>query len=112
MAEQLQAEQGEGFDLTCMAMAEWTGMFKGVAMMLDMSPKVDPAPDPYLDGLRELILLNKEIDTAGPTSRYFGENAAGPFAIQRSQTHWREQGCSIKMHHIDVDAFSTRKTGT
>lgn len=71
MAEEMQVEDQSVFDLTPVAMAEWTGFFRGLELSLDMAAKSDPAPDPYIDGLRDLILINKE----EPTSRYVAENA-------------------------------------
>jgi integrase len=71
MAEEMQGDAQLVFDLTPMAMAEWTGFFRGLHVSLNMATKADPTPDPYLDGLRELVLINKE----EPTSRYMSENA-------------------------------------
>lgn len=71
MAEAIQVDDGAVLDLTPMAMAEWTGFFRGMAMSLDMAPNSEPVPDRYIEGLRDLILINKE----EPTSRYVLENA-------------------------------------
>ncbi len=71
MAEEMQVDGHSMFDLTPMAMAEWTGFFRGLEMSLVMAPKSEPVPEPYIEGLRELILINKE----QPTSRYLSENA-------------------------------------
>jgi len=68
-------ESVEGFDLTPMAMAEWAGFLEGLTASLDLSPKADPVPDPYIDGLRDLILLNKDLESSQPASRYLSENA-------------------------------------
>lgn len=67
------ASHDDPFDLTTTTLAEWKGFTKGLIQSLDLSSSARPSPSPWLDGLKELILLDNEFKVGAPSSRYLIE---------------------------------------
>lgn len=71
----IDAGEAANFDLTDLAMAKWTGVMNGLGLALDMSPVAPSAPDRYLDGLKQIVLLNAEFKRGPIQSPYLLQNS-------------------------------------
>lgn len=94
-----------GFDITPMMAAEWAGFCKAMMLSLDMAPVAPMEPSPYLDGLRELILLNQEFKDGPPASPYLvaNEHKLRQRAVDAMRPHTKSLASEGDKSNVRVD---------